>query len=313
MMKRSEPDQCDMPPESVKESCTTEKVDSSSYDDSFSQEMCTSANIEHEDASTTTASSSLMDLFRTSRVYDIPEEDLRELLNEEDNSNFELEAKPEAVASWSVGFEHFVTTDADHGGRPSLNANANDASIPEDDKKQAARSTSGTQVTQPIVSFPMDEVRQNSFFFVVSRGGLVSEQPGNRRLRRIIDLFTEPYINARRQDRGVLKQQAFHLLRQQFEFVIQKQVFMRYHERHQSQAVGRQLSRVRLDSILDANGSSIDAIDACDDTDFVRVGEACAFDVVGHLLRDAANELRRKQRLHNHHNHPKWGVAPWQR
>ena len=186
-----------------------------------------------------------------------------------------------------------------------MNANANDASIPEDDKKQAARSTSGTQVTQPIVSFPMDEVRQNSFFFVVSRGGLVSEQPGNRRLRRIIDLFTEPYINARRQDRGVLKQQAFHLLRQQFEFVIQKQVFMRYHERHQSQAVGRQLSRVRLDSILDANGSSIDAIDACDDTDFVRVGEACAFDVVGHLLRDAANELRRKQRLHNHHNHPK--------
>ena len=146
-----------------------------------------------------------------------------------------------------------------------------------------------------IVSFAQSEVRQNAFFFIVSRGGMVLEQPGNRRLRRIVSMYAQQYVQTRRIDRGALKHQVFNLCRSQFEFVIQKQVFMRYYEKDVLEKSGRrQLSPGRIRSILDTNGG-LGPIEACEDTDFVRVGEDCAIDVVGHLLRDAANEFRRAQ------------------
>eukprot|EP00977_Amphora_coffeiformis_P025358 scaffold19336_cov199-Amphora_coffeaeformis.AAC.3 len=149
--------------------------------------------------------------------------------------------------------------------------------------------------SRAFISFPLSEVRQNAFFFVVSRGGMVMDQPGNKRLRRIINMHAQVYIHARRVDRGALKRQVFELCRWQFEFVIQKQAFMRSYNRHLQQEGGRHLSGDRIRSILEANGG-VKPIICCDDTDFLRVGEECAFDVVGHLLRDAANDLRRSQR-----------------
>lgn len=145
-----------------------------------------------------------------------------------------------------------------------------------------------------IVTFPQTEVRHNAFFFVVSRGGTVMEQPGNRRMRRIINMYAEQYVQTRRLDRGTLKRQVYDLCRGQFEFVIQKLVFMRYYTKDLQNTGKRQLSHGRIQSILDVNGG-IEAITSCEDTDFIRVGENCALDVVGHLLRDAANEFRRSQ------------------
>ena len=146
-----------------------------------------------------------------------------------------------------------------------------------------------------ILSFPLSEVRQNAFFFVVSRGGMIMDQPGNKRLRRIINMHAQVYIHAKRVDRGALKRQVFDLCRKQFEFVIQKQAFVRSYNRHIQQEGGRHLSGNRIRSILEEN-RGIQPIMCCHDTDFVRVGEECAFDVVGHLLRDASNDLRRSQR-----------------
>lgn len=124
---------------------------------------------------------------------------------------------------------------------------------------------------------------------------MVLEQPGNRRLRRIVSMYAEQYVQTKRINRGALKHQVYNLCRSQFEFVIQKQAFMRYYEKDSGEQSGRrQLSAGRIRSILDTNGG-IRPIQACQDTDFVRVGEECAIDVVGHLLRDAANEFRRSQ------------------
>ena len=55
------------------------------------------------------------------------------------------------------------------------------------------------------------------------------EQPGNRRLRRIVSMYAEQYVQTKRIDRGALKHQVYNLCRNQFEFVIQKQAFMRYY------------------------------------------------------------------------------------
>ena len=145
---------------------------------------------------------------------------------------------------------------------------------------------------QYIASFDQDEVRQNAFFFIVSRGGMIVEQPGNRRLRRIVNMFAPEYVDTHRPNRGALKHQVFNLCRCQFEFVIQKQVFMRFYERDMDGPGRRHLSTGRIESILRANGG-LALIQSCKDTDFIRVGEECALDVVGHLLRDAANEVRR--------------------
>ena len=149
--------------------------------------------------------------------------------------------------------------------------------------------------SEMIVSFPASEVRQNAFFFVVSRGGMITDQPGNKRLRRIINMYAQVYIHTRRVDRGALKRQVFDLCRCQFEFVIQKQAFMRSYDRHLLQKGGRHLSSKRIRSILEANGG-VQYIVCCEDTDFIRVGDECALDVVGHLLRDAANDLRRLEK-----------------
>lgn len=218
----------------------------------------------------------LSDLLRISQIYDIPADDLTDLLNEDDEDSDQVEPLPiqceaaAAVASATVSHAPLETA--------------------EEEKPAAAIQP------QLTVSFPVDKVRQNCFYFVVSRGGMVLEQPGNLRLRRIIETYAEQYVHARRHDRGLLKQQVFGLLDQQFEFVIQKQAFMRFYERDINRAGGRQLSRVRMDSILQANGG-VGPIQRCPDSDFIRVGDDCALDVVGHLLRDAANEIRRKQRL----------------
>ena len=166
-----------------------------------------------------------------------------------------------------------------------------DAVEPEPAVSSAENEVGSLQRT--IVSFSESEVRQNAFFFIVSRGGMVLDQPGNRRLRRIVNMYAEPYVQAQRINRGAIKNQVYNLCRGQFEFVIQKQVFMRsYAKDVVEKSVRRHLSHVRIHSILEANGG-LGPIQACEDTDFVRVGEDCAIDVVGHLLRDAANEFRR--------------------
>ena len=166
--------------------------------------------------------------------------------------------------------------------------------IPEFPVSEDALLSQSTQ-SLGIPSFPLSEVRKNAFFFVVSRGGMIMDQPGNKRLRRIINMHAQVYVHAKRVDRGALKRQVFDLCRRQFEFVIQKQAFVRSYNRYMQQEGGRHLSGNRIRSILEEN-RGIQPIMCCHDTDFVRVGEECAFDVVGHLLRDAANDLRRSQR-----------------
>jgi hypothetical protein len=149
--------------------------------------------------------------------------------------------------------------------------------------------------TQPkVAAFPQSRVKMNPFFFVVSRGGFVLEHAGNRRMRRIINQYADTYIQTRRLERGHVKNQVFDLCKGQFEFVIQKSSFLRYYEKDQQRGARRQFSNGRVQSILDAN-SGLQAILSCQDTDYVRVGDSCAIDVVGHLLRDAANELRRSR------------------
>lgn len=167
--------------------------------------------------------------------------------------------------------------------------------IPEAPRGGGVMSAQNAEGALTTVAFPQSEVRQNAFFFIVSRGGMVTEQPGNKRLRRIVNMYAQLYIEARRVDRGALKHQVFDLCRGQFEFVIQKQAFMRSYERHLQQSGGRHLSPDRIRSILEANGG-VQRIMSCEDTDFIRVGDECALDVVGHLLRDAANALRRSER-----------------
>jgi hypothetical protein len=194
----------------------------------------------------------------------------------------------EALPSFSATFQHEeIPSSAAFQLEP--------APISETYQHEAVPSSVIAQSQQPTAStFPQSKVKMNPFFFVVSRGGFVLEHAGNRCMRGIINQYAETYIRTRRLERGRVKNQVFDLCKGQFEFVIQKSSFLRYYAKDQQRGARRQFSNGRIQSILDANGG-LDSILACQETDYVRVGDSCAIDVVGHLLRDAANELRRSR------------------